>query len=352
MQFEAPYAFLILLVIPLMIWMRSRRGKSGTVSFSSTDNAGKVGRSVRQQLAFVPLALRIVALILLAVALARPQEGKERIRDISKGIAIEMVVDRSSSMGQEMEYDGLRSNRLGVVKSVFEKFVAGNRHDLPGRPSDLIGMIAFARYPDTICPLSLAHGALSEFLGTVRLADRQNEDGTAIGDALALAAARLKTAEQTLARQAAQGSGKYEIKSKIIILLTDGENNAGKRDPLQAAKLAAKWGIKIYTIGVGGGDGMASIQTPLGIFKMPTGSRVQTELLERIAKETGGVFRMADDGKALQSVYREIDRLERTDIESMRYMDYKEFFVPFALAGLILLCIEVLLSCTVFRRIP
>jgi len=251
-----------------------------------------------------------------------------------------------------MEYDGINSNRIGVVKNVSQKFIAGNGHDLPGRPTDLIGMVAFARYPDTVCPLTLAHGALSEFLSTIRAVDRQSEMGTAIGDAIALAAARLKTAEQTLARQTGQNTDKYEIKSKIMILLTDGGNNMGKRDPVQAAKMAAKWGIKIYTIGVGDENDMVPVQTPFGIRKMPIGTGLDAVLLERIAKETGGIFRTAKDGKGLQAIYKEIDRLERTDIESVRYMDYKEFFAPFALAGLILLCLEVALSCTVFRRAP
>lgn len=353
MHFESPLAFLVLLILPPVFWLRYRRRRTGTLSFSSIDTAAMVGRSLRQRLAILPPVLRVLALVLLAVALARPQVGKERIRDVSQGIAIEMVVDRSGSMGQEMEYDGVVSNRLGVVKDVFEKFVTGGRHGLSGRPADLIGMVAFARYPDTICPLTLSHGALHEFLGTVRLAATRNEDGTAIGDAIALAAARLKTAEETIARQTGENSDKYRIKSKIMILLTDGENNAGKRDPLRAAKLAAEWGIKIYTIGVGGGQGMMVVQDPIfGNFRIPGREGVNRAMLEQIAKETGGIFRMAEDAKALQSIYREIDRLERTDVESVRYMDYRELFAPFALAGLILLCVEVALRCTVFRRMP
>jgi len=352
MRFESPLVLLALLVLPLVFWLRYRLGRSGTLSFSSIAVAAKAGSSQRQQLAFIPSLLRIVALVLLVVALARPQEGKERIRDVSQGIAIEMVVDRSGSMGTEMEYDGAVSNRLGVVKGVFERFVTGG-HGLSGRPSDLIGMVAFARYPDTVCPLTLSHGALHEFMETVHLAETRNEDGTAIGDAIALAAARLRTAEETLARQTGENSDKFKIKSKVIILLTDGENNAGKRDPLQAAKLAASWGIKIYTIGVGGGDGMMVMHDPFfGNLRVPGGAGVNRAMLEQIAKETGGIFRMAEDARSLHSIYKEIDRLERTDIESVRYMDYRELFVPFALAGLILLCIETILRCTVFRRVP
>ncbi|MEI6807244.1 MAG: VWA domain-containing protein [bacterium] len=353
MRFESPLVLLVLLVLPLMFWLRYRKRQPGTLSFSSIATAARIGPSLRQRLTVIPPVLRVFVLILLTVALARPQEGKEQIKDISQGIAIEMVVDRSGSMGQDMEYEGVVSNRLGVVKAVFEKFVTGGGRGLPGRPADLIGMVAFARYPDTVCPLTLSHGALHEFLGTVRLAETRNEDGTAIGEAIALAAARLKMAEETIAQQTGERSDKYRIKSKIIILLTDGENNAGKRNPLQAAKLAAGWGIKIYTIGVGGGEGTMMVQDPFfGSFRVPGRSGVNTAMLKQIADETGGIFRMAEDAKALHTIYQEIDRLERTDVESVRYMDYREMAVPFALAGLILLCLEIVLRCTVFRRAP
>jgi len=354
MRFESPLAFLILLIVPVLIWLRVRRRGQGSIRFSSTRNAGGSGRSLRQHLAALPFMLRLLALTLLTVALARPQQGRERIHDVSKGIAVEMVVDRSGSMAAEMEYEGERLNRLEVVKRVFEQFVLGNKKDLPGRPNDLVGMIAFARYADTVCPLTLAHGALSHFLEKVQLVQRRSEDGTAIGDALALAAARLKTAEETLSRQISeQGREKtYEIKSKIIILLTDGENNCGKRTPLQAAETAREWGIKIYTIAVGGGEAVTTIRTPFGNYKMPGRSRVDERTLRELADETGGIARVAHDAKSLHAVYKEIDKLERSEIESVRYMDYREIFVPLALASAVALLLEVLLRCTVFRRIP
>lgn len=346
-------AFLLLLVLPALLALPLRRGRRGSLRFSSTVTAGLAGRSLRQRLLAVPLVLRVLALVLLVVALARPQQGRERVRDLSKGIAIEMVVDRSSSMAAEMEYAGERLNRLEVVKRVFEQFVHGNRDDLPGRPNDLIGLIAFARYADTVCPLTLGHGALSQFMEKVQLVQRRSEDGTAIGDAIALAAARLQTAEKTMAQQTREDAAKYEIKSKIIILLTDGENNFGKRAPDQAAKLAAEWGIKIYAIGVGGRDSVRVMRTPLGNFKMPgPGGGVDETTLRRIAEATGGLFRGAESAKALHAVYREIDRLERSEVESVRFMDYREVFPPFAIAALLMLVFEVALRCTVFRRIP
>ena len=295
--------------------------------------------------------LRVAALVLITIALARPQMGTERIREISRGIAIEMVLDRSSSMSEELRYEGERLTRLDVAKRVFEAFVKGDGDDLSGRPADLIGMITFARYADTICPLTLAHGALSGFLPSVKLVGRRAEDGTAIGDAVALAAARLQTAEQAIAKQTGENKD-YEIKSKVIILLTDGENNAGQRSVQEAADLAAEWDIKIYAIGIGGGSG-GSIRTPFGNFSMPFArAGVDEKALETLAETTNGLYRVADDAEALKAVYEEINELEKSEIESTRYVDYREYFPPFALTALGLLCLEVVLAGTLFRRIP
>ncbi len=320
--------------------------------FSSLKNAKAAGDSVRRRLALLPLALRVAAILLVIVALARPQMGREKVKDVTKGVAIEMVLDRSGSMGAEMEYGGGRLNRLEVVKRVFEEFVTGNGRELEGRPNDLIGMIAFARYADTMAPLTLGHGALVRFLGSVDLVKRRSEDGTAIGDALALAAARLKTAEEEIAKYADESGTEYDIKSKVIILLTDGQNNYGRRAPVEAAELAREWGIKVYTIGVGSGEGVTTVRTLLGSFKVPTGGGVDAKTLERIAEVTGGVFRIAEDEESLRSIYAEIDELEKSEIESVRYVDYREMFVPFAAAAMIALLLEAALASTIFRRIP
>lgn len=352
MHFESPWAFLLLFVIPLLLVVRRRTGKSGAIRFSSVGNAAMAGRSIRQRLSALPLLLRILAIILLIVALARPQTGREQIRDISKGIAIEMVVDRSGSMAAEMEYKGRKMNRLEVVKDIIKAFVMGDGRDLNGRPNDLVGMISFARYPDTICPLTLAHGALPPFLDSVKLVQTRAEDGTAIGDALALAAARLKTVDETLARQRDGRKKSYKIKSKIVILLSDGENNRGERDPIQAAELAEKWGIKVYAIAIGAGEAVTSIQTPFGVYKFPMRQQVDTSAMKAIAEKTGGLFRKADNAEALLSIYEEIDKLEKSEIESVRFIDYKESFIFFALAGLWIIGCEIILSCTLFRKIP
>lgn len=353
MRFASPWAFLLLIIFPLVLLYMSKRGKSGSLLFSSLASARRAGQSLRQRLAGLPIALRILVLVLLVIALARPQMGREKVKDVTKGVAIAMVIDRSGSMGAEMDYRGRRIDRLGVVKHLFEEFLTGNDENLQGRPNDLVGMISFARYADTMAPLTLGHGALLRFLESVRLVQRKSEDGTAIGDALALAAARLRTAEEDLTRFASEeGEKDYEIKSKIIILLTDGQNNFGRRTPLEAAGLAAEWGIKVYAIGVGTEEGISTVRTLFGRFKVPTGTGVDVKTLEQIAEKTGGVFRLAEDEKSLREVYEEIDALEKSEIESIRYVDYKELFTPFALAAMCLMLLEVALANTVFRRIP
>ncbi len=352
MHFHSPWAFLLLALVPMMIFVRKKRCHSGGIGFSSVAFAAASGTSLRQKFSLIPLGLRILAVCLLIIALARPQTGHEEVRDVRNGIAIQMVVDRSGSMGAEMEFMGTKMNRLEVVKKVFMDFVMGNGSDLPGRSNDLVGLIVFARYPDTVCPLTLAHAALPLFMQSTKIVTQKSEDGTAIGDALALAAARLKSAEATVEKQHGKINDAYQIKSKIIILLSDGQNNCGKRSPMEAAQLAKQWNIKVYTIAIGSGEAMASIRTPFGIYKIPTAAEVDTTTLKSIAETTGGIFRQADTGESLQAIYREIDQLEKTEIEATRYIDYQEKFFPFALMGFILLAVEICLSNTVFRKIP
>lgn len=351
MRFESPWAFLVLLAIPAVVYFHYRMRRPA-LRVSTLMHAVQAGVSFRQRFLTAPLVLRVLALIFIAVALARPQQGRERVRDVSKGVAIEMVVDRSGSMGAEMDFGRQQMNRLEVVKRVFNEFVTGNGKNLQGRPDDLIGLVAFARYPETLCPLTLGHGALPEFLKNVEVAQHKEEDGTAIGDGISLAAARLKTAEEELARQSKDKPKEYQIKSKIMILLTDGQHNTGKRDPMEAAALAAEWGIKIYTIGVGGDESESFMQTPLGRIPMGIAAPLDERTLKAIANKTGGVYRRADDAASLRDVYAEIDQLEKTEIEAVRYLDYREWFGPFALAAVLCLAVEIVLQCTVLRRFP
>ena len=148
MSFEFPWAFLIVPLIALLVWYCMRRRQGAGLKFSSVGIAASSGTSMKTRLRHLPLIVRVTAIVLLTIGIARPQQGRDEVRDVSKGIAIEMVVDRSGSMGQELIYDGKQLNRLEVVKKVFREFILGNGKDLAGRPTDLIGMVAFARYPD------------------------------------------------------------------------------------------------------------------------------------------------------------------------------------------------------------
>jgi len=353
MRFANPWAFLALLAIPAVVLYLYRFGRPGTMRFSSTANLKRAGASFRTRFAALPLALRILALVCIVIALARPQQGHEKVKDVTKGIAIEMVLDRSGSMGTEMDFQGVHLTRLDVVKKVFEEFIMGNQKTLKGRPTDLVGMVAFARYADTMAPLTLEHGALLRFLSSIRVVTRQNEDGTSIGDAIALAAARLRTAEEELSRRAHEsGTKEYEIKSKIMILLTDGQSNFGKRTPQEAAGLAKEWGIKIYAIGIGGREAVQTIKTLFGEFKVPRGEGVDTRTLQTVADATGGAFWLAEDDESLREIYEEIDRMEKSEIESVRFVEYNEKFGLFALLALGFLLAEAGLANTVFRRIP
>jgi Ca-activated chloride channel family protein len=214
----------------------------------------------------------------------------------------------------------------------------GDGRELPGRPDDLIGIIAFAGYPDTISPLTQSRDALVGVIKELTIISDPSKDGTAIGDAIALGAARLHAAEEGAIAAALRGD-RFRIKSKVMILLTDGEQNAGKRAPVDAAALAHGWGIKIYTIGVASSGSSGFSDT-------------SAALLSQIADTTGGIFRVANDEKSLRSVYTEIDRLEKSEVRSMQYLSVREYFLPFALAALGLLLLELAVSRTLLRRIP
>jgi Ca-activated chloride channel family protein len=353
-RFDTPFVFLLLIIFPFLIYIHVRKSRKAGVRFSSTQHAAGVPVSLRQKLSIVPFVLRLLALLFFIIAIARPQEGKEMVRDMSRGVAIEMLLDRSSSMSVMKDIGNKTYSRLDIVKEAFEEFVRGNNNGLGGRPQDLIGMIAFARYADTMCPLTLSHGALLRFSESVKtVVPGGPEDGTSIGDAVALAAARLKTAEATLAEQLEREESDYEIKSKVIILLTDGEDTGiGKRTPLEAAGIAKEWGVKIYTIGLSGRDWYVMQEDFFGRRRVPVPSRIDTAVLDTLADSTGGISRIAEDINSLRDIYKEIDALEKSEIESIRFLDYRELFVPFAIAGLVLLVIELFLSATVFRRIP
>jgi Ca-activated chloride channel family protein len=366
MDWYSPWALLLLLALPVLGYVMLRRNRGAAVKFPSLVDMRRCPVSWRLRLRPALVALRLLCLALLVLALARPRKGTVLSEVSTEGVAIEAVVDRSGSMRTEMDYDREKLDRLEVVKRVLKDFVEGDKKGLAGRPGDLIGLVTFARYADTVCPLVLSHGVLTEFLKQTRIVNpRSGEDGTAIGDAIALGAARLKKAEEELQRRNAQlgfgdGSGAqkdsapgFTIKSKVMLLLTDGIDNASRyRSPLEAADLATKWGIKIYTVGIGSGQAYTTMQTPLGNFRVPAQEELDEGLLKAIAEKTGGFYSRADDAESLRKIVKKIGELEKTEVKSVQYMQYAEHFSSWTLPALLLLGLEMLAGCTVFRKIP
>lgn len=347
MSFAFPWLIAIALAAPVVVWLAARRDRSTWAAYTPIGSAS-VPRGWRARLAWAPIVLRGVCLVLLALAIARPREPAGPIRTPRESVAIQLVVDRSGSMNDPMDYQGQSLPRLEVVKRVLKDFVVGDGHDLPGREGDLLGLIAFARYAETVCPLVHAHDVLMQLAEPIKPADNRLEDGTAIGDAMALGAARLKRAEEDLARR--DPSAPDALKSKVMIVLTDGANNAGSTGPVEAARLAAQWGIRVHLIGIGAGARTAVIQTPFGEQRIPVGGGADEEELREAARIAGGRYWRAGDADSLRQIQAEIDRMERTRIAAPARVEYRELFAPLAmLAGLALIG-ELVASSTVLRR--
>jgi len=353
-MFYWPWAFLLLLILPMLVYFHTRRNGSAAVRFSSISKFENCPIGWRQRFRPILFWLRMLCIVLLIVAIARPRKGT-KIENIStEGAAMMIAVDHSGSMGEAMNYHGQEMSRLEVVKKVVADFIKGNG-DYKGRIGDMVGLVTYARYADTQCPLVHGSNIIVDFLKDIHLVELRQEDGTAIGDGITLAAARLQKCEKQIQDENAKlqsdtGNGKiqepnFKIKSKVIILLTDGMNNTGQYSPIDAAKLAAEWGIKIYTIGIG-----SEQQHNGGFFNMMPS--LDENLLNNIANITGGFYARADNADQLYDIYKKIDKLEKTEIKSIGYVDYAEKFAPWAKAGLGLLLLEIIASATIFRKIP
>jgi Ca-activated chloride channel family protein len=319
--------------------MRHQQQYTVALRYSSIADLAMLAPSLATRLRWVLPCLRTLTLLLCILALARPQRGIEAITISSEGIAILMAVDISGSMAAlDLQVDGRQSSRLDAVKQTFRTFVEGGKY-LAGRQGDLVGMVTFARYPDSICPLTLDHDTLLSLLEQVEIVTVPEEDGTAIGEGIALGVDRLKDST---------------AKSRVMIVLTDGVNNAGDTEPLQAAQIAKALGIKIYTIGAGTrGVAMIPVRAPNGqtvLQRMPVD--IDERALTEIATLTGGQYFRATDGAALQAIYAEIDRLEKTTNVTEHYQQYAELFPLILLPGLGCLVLEMVLVNTRFRKIP
>lgn len=359
LRFESPWALLLLLALPaFMLWRRWRTKRTAppAIPVSTIAVMRNLPKSRRQHLLWVPDFLFALTWIMLTVVVARPQSGQQQLPNINHGIAIEMIIDRSGSMRAPMDYRHNRQNRLETVKQVFRQFVFGDsKSGLNGRRNDLIGVIGFAHYPYTFCPLTLDHAALAFSLRNISLiTEDSDENGTAIGDAVAMGVARLVDAERTLQEQTKRDAGTYNLKSKIIILLTDGQDEgAHDRSIDDAAQLALQHGIRVYTIAILGQDEQTGLNTPFGMLGFGMARpQYDTSEIERMAKITGGLFQTCDSADALQAVYKEIDRLEKSEIESLRYVAHQELYFPFAIIALVALLLALFLRGTVLHKIP
>lgn len=298
----------------------------GSIRFSSLRNLKKVRPSFWQRLSWLPKVLRLLALTSLIIAMARPQYGWKETEIFSRGIDIMLVTDVSYSM----KATDFRPNRLESAKRVMEEFIEG-------RKGDRIGIIVFATTSFMLCPLTLDYGVVKEFIENIEF-DIVDGNSTAIGMALAYGVKKLKDSK---------------AKSKVIILLTDGENNAGMIEPLTAAEMAETLGIRVYTIGVGSeGMAMVPVDTPFGVRYVPQAVHIDEETLKKIAEQTGGRYYRATSEEKLEEIYKEIDKLVKTKIEEKTHQFYDERMHYFIIAAILFILLEVVLSATRFISLP
>lgn len=327
-NFASPYYLWLFAALPALVayyvWRQLRGGAS--LRISSVSGVAGAPKTVRYWLRHVPFALRILALALLIVALARPQGIEENARTNTEGIDIVLAIDVSGSM---LARD-FKPDRITAAKEVAGDFIAD-------RTGDRLGLVVFAGEAFTQSPLTTDQGTLQTLLGRIR--SGLIEDGTAIGNGLATAINRLRESE---------------AKSKVIILLTDGVNNRGEIAPLTAAEIAKAQGIRVYTIGVGT-QGMAPYPA-VDMFGNRTFVQQQVEIdektLREIAAQTGGNYFRATDKAKLKAIYDEINRLEKSKIEVFEHITYHELYLDWLLAALVLLAVEFLLTRLVLNRIP
>lgn len=330
MRFESPHFLWLLAFVPLIALYAAffRSQDIPTFRFSSLKHLLKSGGTREWNVGLLVMGgLRAAAITFLVIALARPQKGLRSEETTTKATDIMICLDTSRSM---LAIDFKPSNRFEVAKNVISDFVKG-------RDQDRLGLVVFAEYAVTQCPLTSDRSALLTILDGLHIGVIP-PDQTAVGVGLATSVNRIKTSK---------------AKSKVIILVTDGANNAGSIDPVTAAKSAHAFGIKVYTIGAGSpGETAIPIDGPMGRQMVPIKSDLNEDELLKIASETGGKYFRAANENALTTIFKEIDSMEKTDIKVKEFLDYKEMYIGFLLIGVALLLIELSLSKTLYRTLP
>ncbi len=328
-RFQDPI-FLVFIAVAaglLFYYFRYKKAKAASIRYSDVNLVRRLKPSFRLRERHVMPVFRALAIVFLALALARPQSGRKGQEISAEGIDIMLVLDISGSMRAE---DFKPQNRLHVAKQVIKEFIEG-------RHSDRIGLVVFSKQSFTQCPLTLDYGVLFNFLDRVDFG--MIEDGTAIGLAIANAVNRLRDSD---------------AKSKVVILLSDGRNNAGEIDPITAAQAAKAMDVKIYTIGAGKpGNAPYPVDDPIfGRRYVYIENEIDEPTLTQIAQITGGEYFRAKDEEALARIYRQISDMEQTEIKVKEYLQYNELFSNYAFVGLALLLVEIVLANTRYRKIP
>ncbi|MDR1698619.1 MAG: VWA domain-containing protein [Prevotellaceae bacterium] len=327
MTFQNPlYLLLLLLIIPLVLWYVMRKWRRDTtLKMSSLQIFEQISDNKKLYWLHLPFVLRMIAVVMTIFVLARPQTTKSWQNQNTEGIDIMMAMDISSSMLAE----DLKPNRLKAAKNVAIEFITS-------RPNDNIGLVLYASESFTLCPLTTDHSVLINLFNSVDFG--MLKDGTAIGSGLATAVSRIKDSK---------------MKSKVIILLTDGSNNAGDISPETAAEIARKMNIRVYTIGVGTrGKAPFPFETPFGIQYQNIDVDIDEAMLKTIATLTDGAYFRATDNNKLKEIYAEIDKLEKTKFELEQHNKRNEAYFPFALIALLCIFSEIILRNTILKKIP
>jgi Ca-activated chloride channel homolog len=325
-HFAKPWFFALFAGLPLLVlfYLRPLYRTQGSMLVSGVKAFGS-GRSWKTMLRHILFVFRLLAISCIIIAMARPQTGSEQQLTSGEGIDIVFCIDISGSMLAQ----DFTPNRMEAAKQVASEFI-------DRRPTDRMGLVIFAGESFTMCPLTTDHAVLKSQLYNVQ--SGLLEDGTAIGSGLATGVERLRSSVS---------------KSKVIILLTDGEDNGGRLDPNTAKEIAKSFGVRVYTVGVGTeGFAPVPVQTSSGVIMQREKVSIDEKLLTQIANETGGKYFRATDNESLDSIYKEIDRLEKSKFEVKTFTHYTEKFLPFVLTALGLLILEWILRFTLFRKFP